>query len=104
MAEFQEVMREWVRSRKAINEDKLSYWPLNMFTNDFIANIEKEVMEWAAEHPVVYPTWWEWLVSIGAVTRKVTPDVALELANTGLMDQIDPDTANELGIEPKEDA
>ena len=66
MAEFQEVMREWVRSRKTINENKLSCCPLEMFTDDYIANIEKEVMSWAAEHPEpVYPTWFEWLEEQG---------------------------------------
>lgn len=63
---------------------------------------EEIVMGWAAEHPVVYPTWWEWLVSIGAVTRKVKPDVASELIETGLLDDIPADTAVKLGIAPKE--
>lgn len=63
---------------------------------------EQIIMEWAADHPIVYPTWWEWLVSIGAVTRKVKPDVASELIETGLLDDIPVDTAKMLGINPKE--
>lgn len=56
------------------------------------------------EYPedAIYPTWWEWFVSIGAVTRKVKPDVASELIETGLLDPIPADTAKRLGIEPKE--
>lgn len=66
MAEFQEVMREWVRSRKAINENKLSCCPLEMFNDDYIANIEKEVMTWAAEHSEpVYRTCLELAVQPG---------------------------------------
>ena len=63
---------------------------------------EEIVMAWAAEHPVVYPTWWEWLASIGAVTRKVTPDAASTLIDTGVLDPIPADMAQKLGLQPKE--
>lgn len=63
---------------------------------------EGQIRKWAAEHPIAYPTWWEWLASIGAVTRKVKPDVASELIETGLLDPISADIAQKLGIEPKE--
>lgn len=107
MAEFQEVMRQWVRARKATasnvdGENVLSVYPLEAYDDDLIASIEKGIMKWAAEHPVVYPTWWEWLFSIGAVTRKVQPDVAAMLIGTGLLDPIPADLAQKLGIEPKE--
>lgn len=52
---------------------------------------EEIVMKWAAEHPEpVYPTWWEWLASIGAVTRKVTPGAASTLIDTGVLDPSPP--------------
>lgn len=108
MAEFQKVMREWVRSRKAINENKLSCCPLEMFSDDHIANIEKEVMAWAAEHPEpVYPTWAEWLNNIGVIISD-RPFPALNIpvcvyqAGTKMVKPIPADIAQKLGIEPKE--
>ena len=95
-------MREWVRSRKAINENKLSCCPLEMFSDDYIANIEKEVMAWAAEHPApVYPTWGEWLMSIGVING-VHPHGAID-ALGNLKQPIPADIAQKLGIEPKEE-
>ena len=94
---FQEIMRQWVRSRKAINANKLSCCPLEMFTDDYIANIEKEVMAWAKEHPrPVYPTWFEWLKSVGALPTEQT------ICHRGLEQPIPADIAEKLGIEPKE--
>lgn len=65
---------------------------------------ERDIVAWAAENPEpVYPTWYEWLTIIGAVTPKVKPDVVLNLIETGLLDPIPADIAEKLGIEPKED-
>lgn len=104
MAEFQEVMREWVRSRKAINENKLTCCPLEMFSDDYIANIEKEVMSWAAEHPIVYPAWVEWLVDSGVLPQIMStiPSVALNTIRDSLSVEIPADIAEKLGNEPKE--
>lgn len=114
MAEFQEVMREWVRSRKTINENKLSYCPLEMFTNDYIANIEKEVMTWAAEHPEpVYPTWGEWLQEQGVLDVEYIPSASRTTSTSKSYIQtvktlapfyrpIPADIAQKLGITPKE--
>jgi len=97
MAEFQKVMKEWIRSRKAINENKLSYCPLEMFTNDYIANIEKEVMAWAAEHPEpVYPTWVEWFRQM----KMIPPEQ--KCFHTWLLEPIPTDIAQKLDIAPKE--
>lgn len=108
MADFQKVMKEWVRSRKAINENILSSFPLEMFTDDNIANIEKEVMSWAAEHPEpVYPTWAEWLNSIGVIISD-RPFPALNIpvyvyqASTKMLEPIPANIAEKLGIIPKE--
>ena len=73
-----------------------------MFSDDYIANIEKEVMAWAAEHPApVYPTWGEWLMSIGVING-VHPHGAID-ALGNLKQPIPADIAQKLGIEPKED-
>lgn len=99
MAEFQEVMREWVRSRKAINEDELSCCPLKMFTDDHIANIEKEVMAWAAEHPEPqYPTWFEYLYAINNPDYFDLTEFYTWMRHT----PIPADIAQKLGIKPKE--
>ena len=64
---FQEVMRQWVRARKATKccgeeNNMLSVYPLEAYDDTLIANIEKHVMQWAAEHPEPeYPTWLEYL-------------------------------------------
>ena len=50
------------------------------------ASMERDISTWAAEHPVVYPTWWDWFAAGG-----LDPD-----------DPIPADTAQKLGIEPKE--
>ena len=111
MAEFQKVMREWVRARKAINENMLSSFPLEMFTDDNIANIEKEVMSWAAEHPEpVYPTWIDWLMSEGVIP---TNYMAANSTDSGVragtfyvtikaFKPIPAGIAEKLGITPKE--
>lgn len=112
MAEFKEVMKQWRRMCEKNRIDCMMFCPicanptcgeLAEATDEDIRKAEDKVMLWAAEHPEpVYPTWWEWLFSIGAVTRKVKPDVASELIETGLLDPIPADTAKRLGIEPKE--
>lgn len=102
MAEFQEVMREWVRSRKAINENKLSCCPLEMFTDDYIANIENEVMSWAAEHPEpVYPRWVDWLVKVGVLGRETRQGHDSHFVEEAMFEPIPADIAQKLGIEPK---
>ena len=108
MAEFQKVMREWVRARKAINENMLSSFPLEMFTDDNIANIEKEVMAWAAEHPEpVYPTWAEWLNSIGVIISDrpfptLNIPVCVYQAGRKMVEPIPANIAEKLEIMPKE--
>lgn len=111
---FQEVMRQWQRMCKSMQEKNMSCkedcllghnptcGELEYATPEEIKNAETVIMKWAAEHPEpVYPTWWEWLASIGAVTCKVKPDVASELIETGLLDPIPADIAQKLGLEPK---
>lgn len=118
MADFVQTMKNWRRMCKAFttDDDSCCYGcpVLDLHEHGCEAIFEMEdstdweryegqIREWAAEHPEpVYPTWWEWLASIGAVTRKVKPDVAATLIDTGVLDPIPADIAQKLGIEPKE--
>lgn len=69
MAEFQKVMREWKRmckSRGNIPDDFVGAESALLFAFDRPEEIERLVMEWAAEHPdPVYPTWTEYFRMIG---------------------------------------
>lgn len=109
MAEFKEVMRQWVRARKATassaEKPVLSVYPLEEYDNALIADIEKNVMAWAAEHPEpVYPTWAEWLESkqiitvtpIDKYTKRVLPAFYM-------FSRIPADIAEKLGLQPKEE-
>lgn len=77
-----------------------------------VMRIEERVMAWAAKHPVVYPTWGEWLISVGAA-RKIPTGIPFELQDGRIVDlpwetvvdvntPIPADIAQKLGIEPKE--
>jgi hypothetical protein len=69
---------------------------------------EKTVMSWAAEHPVVYPMWCEWLAEKGVVDVARMPvdysgGIVTEIKPSGKMyAHIPADIAEKLGIEPKE--
>ena len=105
MAEFQEVMRQWARMCDACdNEEDVKCFINGNVCGRFhamkdcmnVAAIEKTVMQWAAEHPEpVYPTWFQWLKSIGALPADQT------LCHRGLENSIPADIAEKLGIEPK---
>lgn len=119
MAEFAEVMRQWVRVRKATassaGENVLSVYPLEVYDDARIAAIEKNVMQWAAEHPEpVYPTWVEWLIEKGVIPQKGCmlatthdPDTGeITEARIGItpsaLQPIPADIAEKLGVKPKE--
>lgn len=94
MASFQEVMKQW---RRMCEMSQCIKCPLSEIcttdplsrTDVEIAKIEEAVSQWAEEHPEpVYPTWYEWLCSIGAWNKASDP--------------IPADIAQKLGIEPKE--
>lgn len=104
MAEFAEVMRQWVRVRKATassnEENVLSVYPLEAYNDAWIAGIEKNVMQWAAEHPEPqYPTWMEWLA---ANVPGVDADSIYEAVSVLNRTRIPADMARKLGIAPKE--
>ena len=99
MAEFAEVMRQWERVRKATansaEENVLSVYPLEEYDDALIADIEKNVMQWAAEHPEpVYPSYLE---VFGWGHKKTWAEIKDILANP-----IPADLAKKLNVEPKE--
>lgn len=72
-----------------------------------ISKIAQIVTEWAAENPEpVYPTWMEWLVSIGVVRHEECPNVdgVARYYTEGMYFAIPAETAKKYGIEPKEEA
>lgn len=104
MAEFQDVMRQWVRARKATasscEENVLSVYPLETYDDALIADIERNVMQWAADHPEpVYPTWWSWLINEGVIEKGSTYTGAFDQLKTK---SIRADIAEKLGLKPKE--
>lgn len=116
MAEFTEVWKQWTRMCGA-HEDcsecpmrelgcNLEF-PCNQkkFSPDLIEHI---VMEWAKAHPEpVYPTFAEWLNSIGvAISDRPfpAPDIPVYVfqVNAKMFEPIPADIAQKLEIEPKE--
>lgn len=108
MAEFAEVMRQWGRYCKGYTEnhnDDCDGCPFeingscNSYAKDnaqYAEQIEKHIMSWAAEHPVVYPTWREYLMSI------IMPYGTGDWSTLLLEHRISADIASKLGIQPKE--
>lgn len=106
MAEFTEVMRQLGRIC-ANNFDECDICDLRLFcpSKTFLSKyvksgrtekLEEMVMKWAAEHPEpVYPTWYRWLIMMGAVG-------SVEDLFSDLQRPIPADIAEKLGIEPKE--
>lgn len=108
MADFVQTMKDWKRMCISCqpNCEKCGLFEMGCDTANMMdepVRAEKMIAKWVEEHPEpVYPTWYEWLTSIGAVTRKVKPDVASNLIETGLLDPIPANIAEKLGIIPKE--
>lgn len=113
MAEFQEVIKQFKRLCDSANQDCSSCGLENMSCSikdivDNSAAFEKRVSAWAAKHPEpVYPTWAEWLNSIGVIIGE-QPFPALNIpvyvyqASTKMLEPIPANIAEKLGIIPKE--
>lgn len=113
MAEFSDVIKQFKRMCWYYGRDKkqkscpicTSYPNCNIGQCRKIAFeqptcFEDVVMAWAAEHPVFYPTWGEYLCSIGLIRDCHSgAEVACRLFDNS----IPADIAEKLGIEPKED-
>ena len=128
MAEFQEVMRQWQRMCKSMQEKNMSCkedcllglnptcGELEYASLEEINNAETVIMKWAAEHPEpVYPTWEEWLQSVGVMESSegllsrlqgqllIDGIPAYAVPTSKVLQPMDADIAQKLGIEPKED-
>lgn len=113
--EFQEVMRQWQRMCKSMQEKNmtckedclLGHNPtcgeLEYASLEEINNAETVIMRWAAEHPEpVYPSWGEWLEKQGVVKLVQEDGASYYALLCEIEDPIPPGTAQKLGIEPKE--
>lgn len=104
MAEFSEVIKQKKRMCNstlcckcdiyhACGED-LSHCEPFIINNPQRA--EEIIMRWAAEHPEpVYPTWYRWLIMMGAIG-------SVEDLFSDLQREIPADIAQQLGIKPEE--
>lgn len=108
---FQEVMRQYKRMCRGKAYSACDFYKFKMslsqqmaclrFLKEYPVEAEALVMNWAAENPEpVYPTWGEWLMSIGVING-VHPYGAID-ALGNLKQPIPADIAQKLGIEPKE--
>ena len=126
MAEFTKVAHEWVRMCKAYS-DAGDCMKCPMVTNPIcgymsddngasdkeISKAEADIMSWAAEHPEpVYPTWEEWLQSVGVMEssegllRRIQGQLLIDgiptysVPTSKVLQPMDADIAQKLGIEP----
>ena len=103
MAEFKEVMKNWIRARKAtssgnLDEETLTCIPLNRWDDAYIAGLEAEVNKWAENNPPEpqYPSWRKFLEGFGIVVR---PEGTLEFMYTRDADKPIPESlAKALGV------
>lgn len=113
MAEFSELIERMGRMCSAIIGNRLDCkgncglannpvcGDLCKVTEKDIQEAERVIMKWDAEHPgPVYPTWEEWLITQGVI--KENPNGGIGLPMPKLLEHIHADTAQKLGIEPKE--
>lgn len=128
MAEYTEVIKQFKRMCKSVTLMKCTRGecPIAMGCENIgqcrkaaferPLDFEKRVMDWAAEHPEpVYPTWEEWLQSIGVMEsstrlkelcqRQLLIDgiPAYAVPTVKVLKPIPADIAQKLGIEPKEE-
>lgn len=123
MAEFQEVMRQYDRMCSHYEEcagcpfHKNVVWCIKKiggkrYVNGNAKPAEELIMSWAAEHPEpVYPSWEEWLLSVGGGKEQTleirgysgnTEVVDFETHVIALSEPIPAETAKRLGVKPKE--
>lgn len=112
MADFVQTMKDWLRMCQFMDKEygnsSCDNCPLGgcsavyeMCGKENFSNMEHNIVAWAAEHPEpVYPTWGEWLMSIGVISG-LFPNGAID-ALGNLKQPIPADLAEKLGIEPKE--
>ena len=116
MPDFVQTMKDWRRMcqhmEKMGGDRSCDICPLGGCNaiyeddgNTDYAEIKKKVATWAAENPEpVYPTWVEYLVSIGVIPHEIRLETADALMDTHLLKPIPAYIAQKLGLEPKEGA
>jgi hypothetical protein len=117
MADFVQTMKDWRRMCMAMEklrpDDSCDGCPLEGYGCPAIyeedsshvdyADVEKNVTAWAAEHPVVYPTWWEYMFMIGVIPEELGDKTLGEMTIYSLMNtRIQSDIAEKLGLKPEE--
>jgi hypothetical protein len=112
VADFVQIMKDWRRMCQFMDKEygnsSCDKCPLGgcsavyeMCGKENFSNMEHGITEWAAEHPEpVYPTWAEWLMSIGVISG-LFQNGAID-ARGNFRQPIPADIAQKLGIEPKE--
>lgn len=118
MVKFQEVIRQFHRMCKSGNCIEIKTCPLMkkpnaesciMYAFENPCDFENIVMAWAAEHPEpVYPTWLEWLESLGfGIAYRDGYDTngvdGWAFSFNEAEKPIPADLAQKLGIKPKEE-
>ena len=115
MSDFVQTMKDWRRMCQAMEKerpnDACSGCRLEGYgcpaiyednSNVDFADVDKNVTAWAAEHPVVYPTWCEWLTDQAVMVVGERGCYGNILPTNKIFEPIPADIAQKLGIEPKE--
>lgn len=117
MADFVQTMKDWRRMCQFMDKEygngSCDNCPLGgcsaiyeMCGNENFANMEHDIMSWAAEHPEpVYPTWGEWFVSRGMLPKQ-WDNLTSAYMDVGCVPNlihspIPADIAQKLGLRPK---
>lgn len=112
MAEFQEVVNEFHRLCKFydVNCDDCPIRTASlgtMFTcaryiTEYPDEAERIIMKWVKDNPrPIYPSWYEYLTSINVVSKELPPDKALLVYDLGLLNEMSPAIAEQIGVKPK---
>lgn len=113
MAEFVQTMKDWHRMCESCDRNEKIGCIVNgsvcagfrkMINEIDLEVVEAKVTAWATEHPEpVYPTWSDYLHSIGVLYKKHTASGDVTSINWGyMMAPIPDDKAKKLGLKPKE--
>ena len=113
MAEFQEVMKQFSRMCKFYQSRRscpmecpmqgLNVSQCRKQITDAYVDAENIIMGWASKHPeLVYPTWWEYLQSIGVLGVNASQTMGISYATDRICtERVSKDIADALGIKPK---
>lgn len=106
MAEFVQTMKDWKRMCISFqpNCEKCKLFEMGCDTANMMDEpdrAEKIITKWAAEHPEpVYPTWKKYFASLYGQNYGLYGDKQLSVSKL-CDEQIPPEVAQKLGLEPK---